>query len=262
VRLPGKHALSLCDSFGNQTRLNTMSFFTSLTYYRPCTPPIVTGNDLANLITQLYETGTLTDSGFQILQVKFGNSVDQDEQDSSSAEEIMPGLAVMDDIEWDLDVPKPSGIRGIIDALKGDNRPVYRAYASLGGAIDAVLKPITRTKSPENQINFCPDSVSLEIGPIEIFNLRSDAPAFVGWIGLSLSGNGYLFPWKFRDVFERLESTPEVQRIAEACRSFWPVAPDRPEPCIVELRRQLDDLWPYDSFDKEWDWYWGIQETG
>lgn len=171
-------------------------------------------------------------------------------------------MFVSHDIEWDVDLSDPSGLQDIIERLTGDNRRIYRAHASLGGTIDAVLHPITRTNSPENDRDFCPDSVSLNIGPIEIYDLACEAPALVGWVGVSLSGYGYLFPWTFRDVFNRLEATPDIQRIKNVCRSFWPVPPEPPDTRIVELRPQLGELWPYKTFDRQWDWYWGLQESG
>ncbi len=66
-------------------------------------------------------------------------------------------------------------IQDIIEMLAGINRRSYRAHASLGGAIDAVLKPITRTNSPENDRDYCPDSLSFNIGQIEI-QLRQRTP--------------------------------------------------------------------------------------
>ncbi len=26
--------------------------------------------------------------------------------------------------------------------------------------------------------------------------------------------------------------------------------------------KELDELWPYDNFEKRCDWYWGVQESG
>jgi hypothetical protein len=84
----------------------------------------------------------------------------------------------------------------------------------------------------------------------------------MGWIAISVSGPGYLYPWTFRDVLNRLEGTPEIHRIMEMCRSFWPAPSLPPEPDIVELRRQVAELWPYDDFARSWDWYWGLHESG
>ena len=166
----------------------------------------------------------------------------------------------MSEIEWDLDLSHPGGIQEMIDALATDGRRIYRAHVSLGTPIDAVLQPVTRINSPENELDFCPDSLSVDTGPIERHGC--DFRAFVGWIGLSLSGYGYLFPWTCRDVFQRLENTPEIRHIAEVCRSFWPVAPKLVEDRIVEVRKELGELWPYENLDKRWDWYWGIEESG
>jgi len=239
-----------------------MSFFTSLTYYRPCEPPTITANDLARFIKEIHDAGVLTDRGLYWLYVRFGESIDQDESPASSAEDADSQMSIMSQIEWDLDLSCADGISEIIDSLSGDNRRVYRARIALGAPVVTVLKPITRTDSPENECDFCPDSISIEVGPIEIYKLGCDFRAFVGWIGISLSGYGYLFPWTFRDVLDRIERSPEIQRIAGLCRSFWPV-PLRPiEDRIITVRKELGQLWPYENFARDWDWYWGVQESG
>ena len=125
--------------------------------------------------------------------------------------------------------------------MANDNRRIYRASVSLGTPIDAVLQPITRTNSPENNIDFCPYDLDIDIGPVVISSLSCYTPAFVGWIGVMLSGSGYLFPWTFRDAVKRLEGTPEIQRLTELCRSFWPVPAGQPEEHIVDMRKQIGE---------------------
>jgi hypothetical protein len=149
----------------------------------------------------------------------------------------------------------------MVDRLATDDPTIYRASISLGMPTDAVLEPITRKDSPENDHNYEPDMLSIEIGPIEIFDLKSEAPALCGWIGLSLSGYGYLFPWTFRDVVERLEATAEIGKLTQLCRSHWPVPTEKPDRAILKARRQLGTVWPYEA-DKPWDWYRGMQESG
>ncbi len=240
-----------------------MSFYTGLTFYRPREPPAMTASELGQFIAQIRDAGLLANDGFKYLQVRFGRSIDQDERGTSDLEEeTAPGLYIMKDIEWDLELSGPSDIAEIIAALANDKRRIYRATASLGTPMDAVLQPITRTNSPENTIDFCPYSLDIEIGPVMIGSLGCEALAFAGWIGVSLSGSGYLFPWTFRDVVKRLEGAPEIQRMTDVCRSFWPVSPGPPEDRIVDMRTQIGELWPYEDLDKPWDWYWGLQESG
>jgi hypothetical protein len=239
-----------------------MSFFTDLIFYRPRPAPVVTGDDLARFTSRLWDTGTLTARGLRLLKVKFGSSVDQDDRPTEWYEEEPSGIVIPHEIEWDIDVPNPPDVAGIIRALSGDERRIYRALVMLGQPTDGLLDPITREASPENEIGFHPDTLSVELGPIEICNLASDQPIHCGCIGVAVSGNGYLFPWTLRDVISRLETSSEAQRICEACRSEWPVQPDPPEKRIRALRRRFPDLWPYDNVDKPWDWYWGVAESG
>ena len=65
---------------------------------------------------------------------------------------------------------------------------------------------------------------------------------------------------------EKTVFTPQtaeaIERLTDVCRTFWPVLPEAPEPRIVKLREQFEDLWPFDEFDTPWEWYWGLQEMG
>jgi hypothetical protein len=236
--------------------------YTSLQYYRPRTPPAVTADNLSRFIAALRDTRALTDSGLFCLQVKFGQSIDQDEKDANWLENIADGIATTNEVQWDINVPNPSGLQEMIDRLAGDQRRVYRAYIDLGTPTDEVLKPITRTNSPENEVDFCPDSISIELGPVHLHTLASDQPALVGWISIHVSGYGYLYPWTLRDTVARLESTPATRHIMDACRSFWPVSSPPPDAEILKLRRQVPELWPYEDYAKPWDWYWGVNESG
>jgi hypothetical protein len=239
-----------------------MSFFTSLVYYRPCPPPVVTGKELMRFVDEVHRSGVLAEEGLSTLQVKFGRSIDQDQHGTLWQEEIAPRMFVTHQIEWDISLKAPADMRAALDALAKDSRRIYRAYLAFKKVRNEVLSPVTRTNSPENSRDYCPSGLSFEVGPVKIYDLRSDAPTLAGWMHASLSGYGYLYPWTFREVLQRLESTPEIQRIASVCRSCWPVPPEVPKPQIVAVRKQLGEVWPYENFDKPWDWYWGIQESG
>jgi hypothetical protein len=237
-----------------------MSFYTGLVYYRPCAPPPVTADDLSRFIARIRDTGTLADSGFGSLNVKFGQSIDQDDERTYWEEPTVPGIFELHEIEWDLCRRDRPTVEQIIASLASDQRRVYRAHVGLGMPIDDVRLPITRKNSPENKINFFPDKLSIAIGPIECFRLGSDCLHHVGWIGVSLSGGGYLYPWTFRELVKRAEASPAIQRIMEACRAHWPVPAEPPEPRFVAARKEFSDFWPYDDVDRPWDWYWGLQE--
>lgn len=239
-----------------------MSFFTSLRYYRPCSPPEVTADDLSRLVALLQDSEMLTDAGVRSLSVKFGDSIDQDDVGIVWEEEIAPGIAVVRGPDWDLELTGNPTVSEIIQSLASDSRHVCRASISLGSPVEAILRTITREPTAQNQIAYRPDGLSINIGPIECFDLGSEQPVQMGWISLDLSGYGYLYPWTLREVVERLKRSRETRRLTEICRSFWPVPPELPEPRIAELRQEFSDLWPYDRFDEPWDWFWGVQETG
>jgi hypothetical protein len=207
------------------------------------------------------ETGLLSAAGFYSCQVKFGEAIDRDDNEATVRDQSVREMAVFHDIEWDIDL-KPRGMQEIIDRLTEDLRSIYRANVSLGRPIEQVLQPLARIGSPENEIDYRPDSLSIEIGPIQCYNLESEQPLNVGWIAIGITGYGYLYPWTLKDAVKRLENSPEIRRLMETCRSFWPVRPELPEPHIIEARKQFADLWPYDDFAKPWDWYWGIAESG
>ena len=57
-----------------------MSFYTGLVYYRPCEPPAMTGQDLGQFIAKIYELGVLKEGGFEVMNVRFGDFIDQDEK--------------------------------------------------------------------------------------------------------------------------------------------------------------------------------------
>jgi hypothetical protein len=142
-----------------------MSFFTSLQYYRPRPPPAMTADDLARFVTAIRDTGTLTASGLLCLKLKFGDSIDQDDKGTTWEEETAPYMAIIHDVDWDVELGDPSDLQEIVDRLTGDERRVYRAYVGLGAATDGVLKPITRTNSPENSCDFYPCDVAIGVGP-------------------------------------------------------------------------------------------------
>ena len=234
-----------------------MSFSAELKLYRPTPPPRITADDLARFVGRIRETDALSDSGLLGVQTKFGTSVDGDDKLSHWVEMRNSCSGVIGEIDWDIDEQCKS-IQQIVGVLSGDARTIYRASIHLGTPVDEVLRPITRTNSPENEIDFYPDTLSIEVGPVEIYSFEERL--HVGWVSVGIGGGGYLFPWSLAEVVRKLESTPKIARIAETCRTFWPIAPSAPERRIVKLRKQFTPLWPYPEFDKPWDWFWGVAE--
>jgi hypothetical protein len=130
----------------------------------------------------------------------------------------------------------------------------------LGSLHDEVVALITRKESDDNEIDFLPYELGIHLGPVDVFLLGGEQVWQAGWIELTISGPGYLFPWTFRDVVQRLESSPLIRKLTDVCRTTWPVAYSAVDDQTVDLRRQAGELWPYDDLRKPWDWYWGIAE--
>jgi hypothetical protein len=234
-----------------------MSFYTSIKYYRPGRPPQVTCDQFARFVSALCDTRAFgTDaSDLRSLMVRLGDRIKRDRLGILSDSQKCPC-----DIELEY---APRELQEIIDCLAGDDRSIYRAWVSLGEPINEVTNPIRHSGHPENEEGFCPDALSVGIGPVELAHLDSHRGWLVGWISLDISSQGYLFPWTFREVVEKLEAIPAVQRLMKVCRELWPVPPDPPPPELVEQRRQnADYLWPYDDLEKPMDWYWGLHESG
>jgi hypothetical protein len=230
-------------------------------YYRPRKPPLVTADDLASVVAELSKTSKLTTSGMYGLKVKFGEAIDRDDKETIWYEQTAPGVARVHEIEWDIELSRAKGMDDIQMALAGDSRTIYRANVFLGMPTNDVLAPVTRMNSPENEIHYLPDTLALQIGPINAGLLSSDECVQVGWIALSLSGSGYLYPWTLADALERAATSQPIQVLTDIMRARWPVPPAVPDPEITELRRQLPDVWPHSDVDRKWDWYWGALET-
>ncbi|MGC4004598.1 MAG: hypothetical protein QM811_16345 [Pirellulales bacterium] len=238
-----------------------MSFYSALNYVRPGRPPKLTGADVARFIERVRDSGLVVDDGLRYLNVKFGKSIDRDARGTSRDIVLYPNLVIMGQIDWDLDLGHDPSLTDMITALRSEQHRVYRLNASLGAAVDGILRPLTRAGSPENEIDFLPYELTLQIGPIESFELSWDEAKHVGWIAVGVSGPGYLFPWTFEDVEQRLRSSPEIERLAELCRTTWPVE----ETASASWTDRLLDRLPFlrqASVGEPVEWKWYPFETG
>jgi hypothetical protein len=238
-----------------------MSFYIALIYYRPRKPPIVTANDLATVVARLAETGKLKPSGMYGAKVKFGDSIDADDRETTLYEPQETGVILVGEIEWDLNCCSLTSVEEVIKSLFGNHNRIYRALIFLGTPTPDVLEPVSRVNSPENTHDFVPYDLSLEIGPIIAGDMATEELIQVGWISLNLSGSGYLYPWSLTEAVRRASSSESIRELTDVVRTMWPVSAAAPEAEIVELRRRIPDVWPYEA-DRPWDWYWGAHETG
>ena len=240
-----------------------MGFYTSLVYYRPRDPPLVTTENLAEFISRLSQTKAIhEDDSAGSVEVKFGNSINQDPNPTFWLEEsgFSPQLSFPRSIEYDLVSGPRCGLSGIVETLKSTTGTIYRADVDLGRLSDDVLRDIERSPSVENEEPFLPQWVNFSIGPVDCGTYNEEG-ILVGWMELTLSGQGRLYPWSFRDIFTRLEASGEVQELMSICCDQWPVQSSEPEESVVSARRECQSIWPYDEFNRPWDWYWGIHES-
>jgi hypothetical protein len=204
---------------------------------------------LAKWIAHVVATDTLRGGDALSLRVKFGEAVDQDyETDIFS-------------LDCEIEARNLQSPEEMIGLLTDRPDRIYRAFVNLEILRDEVVQPITRLNSVENEIDFSPCELSLWIGPVECYQLGGDRTITTGWVGLSISGYGYLYPWTFAEVVQRMGRSPAIQRLMQTCQDQWPVAPDKPSQEAVSSRKEIGNLWPYD-LNKLSDWYWGLQESG
>lgn len=236
-----------------------MSFFTTFDFYRPTPPPRIDGLDLARFLKAFAGLGVSTDLSLPS-KVRFGHSIDQDEKPSHWVENH--GLiGRMCGIEWDV-IEKPESLEALAALLATHRKPVYRADLYLGGVAPHLFPFIHRQPSAENDRALTPFDWWLTLGPIETSDLGADDSFLVGWMSVGLGGDGYLYPWTFRDWIASAERSPEIRAVQQLCRTLWPVDPSPPRRKVVRGRKRMGKLWPYDRLDPPQDWFWGIDETG
>lgn len=250
-----------------------MSFYTSLRFYRPTPPPLITGPVLARFVADLLDSGAFVHEHDNALSVKFGQSIDQDEKDTASEEPIpdLPGVFKLHEIEWDIRV-RTSACE-VLQLLSAHDRPIYRAFMSLGRVSDAIVKALQTPRPDDQQPNLWLTGASLEVGPIHVSEM-SKGPFAVGWISAGFGGNGYLWPWTARDLTDRAVALDALKPMTEICRTHFPVHLGYRGDGFRRgrlggmfsrksyVRRRMGDLWPFDRLDEPWDWYWGVSESG
>jgi hypothetical protein len=253
-----------------------MSFYTTLYFYRPTRPPRVTGPRLAEFIEALCATGVIERRADYIM-LKFGRGIDQDEKPTSYEVPVpgVRGMYTVRSIKWDINhssIPLDERLQ----LLRNHDRPLYRATLSIGSVRRDVMEALQTPRPDEaGQMNLTLWDCVVSLEPVELGSMSTDDRFAVGWMSLSFSGNGYLYPWTPRDLTSRADALAALTAVTDVCRQFFPVDPDgapkmfqRIAPRLRRLRlrrtrRQMGELWPFpDDLDRPWDWFWGVSETG
>jgi hypothetical protein len=235
-----------------------VSITTELHFYRPTDPPIVTGGSLAEFVRAFQNLGLCEEKGSRAVRLKFGEAIDQDEKPSAVYEPVNSVVYSVSEIEWDA-AEQCESVSSVQTLLAAIRKPIYRAHLELGAATDDVIEQLKRVNSPDNDTDLWLTGWGLHIEPILSASFTTET-YFIGWISVSISGYGYLFPWTFSDLVQRAEAHPGIRQLKELCRRTWPVEARSPTPQQQEVRKQMGELWPYDRIDLRWDWYWGLQE--
>ncbi len=150
--------------------------------------------------------------------------MDADKRTTKAVEWNDFGIGVVGEYPWDRSDKFPS-LTALANALATDRGIVYRAFLNLGELHPDIRTALTRQPSEENRVGLYLSEASFSVGPVLVAGLASEAPALVGWMGLTLSGPGYFYPWTYRQARERAEAVGLVRRMAEVCRAAWRVPP-------------------------------------
>src|ERR1700722_698305 len=85
-----------------------MSFFTTMHFYRPTPPPVVTGPDLAKFVKAFEALKVSEGECLFGTQIRFGKAIDQDDKPTILQEQVIAGIGSVSEIEWDLETGRVS----------------------------------------------------------------------------------------------------------------------------------------------------------
>jgi hypothetical protein len=188
------------------------------------------------------------------------------------------------DIEWHIYFESRC-LDDTLAELSRHDRPIYRAVIDLGTMREELRQYMNSTEGHGGNGNLHLGSWSFSIEPIQSFSLRSDERYMIGWMALTMSGNGYMHPLTLAELVRRAQSHPKLQAAARVCREMWPVTsgpvgtplwwrfPSRlrryafdmqggpPSRRTRRIRQEMGDLWAY-PIDASFDWFWAVAESG
>ncbi len=230
--------------------------YTSLHLYRPTRPPLIEVREVIRFLKNLSELHPIRNAKIGTwAQVKFGNAIDLDPKPTHTIEPIHDYMGEVVEIDWDVDEFRLESFEQVMAVLSNSPGQIYRCSVGLG----PLAKPIIdRFLRPEGDEPLHIDGLSFSCGPITSYDIRMQEEYVIGWIGLTFSGGGSLYPWKPRDLIERAEASPELREIRELCRQTWPIEKSLPDLRVRHLREQMGELWPYERTDEPMDWLWGV----
>ncbi len=239
-----------------------MSFYSSAEFYLHDVPPKVTANDLAAFLQRLSELpGIDAEAEMLACDVNWGDAITLDSRPFELETQVSELVSNVKSIPADFTLDD-SVLAEVITALRAHgDRSIERAEIS-GDLTDDAAEKLSVPESDENDRPFSPYHWSLTLGPVQIGGLDDDRPvATVGLVSVSIHGDGYFFPWTFREWFEKNSDDELLQPLTHLCRETWPAEGGTPPEEIVNLRRDWEDYWPYDDLESPYGWYWGPHES-
>ncbi|MHB0936045.1 MAG: hypothetical protein ACYDCO_04140 [Armatimonadota bacterium] len=252
-----------------------MSPFTSAICYRAGDkPPIVTTQDLA-VFTERILALDILQPDFMIVHLKFGQAIDQDKEGIAEISETIASLLYYD---WDVDegfFPREEALaflrnppefrivkrerRHLLDfgpknVVENFGPHIYRAHLMFRTMKEEVYTPICHKLYGDSLIL---SELDYHIGPVQLFDTVKNEIYYTGWMNFAVNGDGYLYPYTYREILENLRTHPVLQQIRDICREMWPSTTVPPNPEVVHDRSTMGKMWA-EPEDAPYDWYWAI----
>ena len=237
-----------------------MSFFSSLVFLYPGPPPAITLGDLRAFADRLQSSGLCRPSRLTALELKFGEAIDSDYEDTMPMEWNEAGTSGRFlEYPWDYEA-RDKDWNDLWPSQDFAEKRLYRAYLSIGSLEPAVSKALTAMSSPETTYEFiAPDQLSLQIGPAIPSTLETEEPICFSLLSVKLSGNGF-FTWQPLSVYwDAIRSSSPIATISQICRDSFP-APEFDR--LDDLRADIGPLFLNDEGYKAGDWIISVSETG
>lgn len=238
-----------------------MGFDTSVLLYTPTNPPPrVTTGDLARFVRGFAELGVTRSASWQTVYVQFGDSIDQDDEDTVDYIEA-PGTGAtiykVSEIDGDIQRSQVASFEAMAALLDEHSRTVYRAAIGLGSLVPALYERLNQR--PREEFSLFVDSVYFIVGLVTTGDLESRQLAHVGWMGLDFSGRGLATPHQtHRELVDQVRSDPDIQRLEAFLHEFWRLPEIRVRRPLAKARQSLGPRWPYDTVDITDPWVWGV----
>jgi hypothetical protein len=239
-----------------------MGFFTSFCFCRCGRPPKITCGDLAKVVHE-FDALAVSPGSFRECDVIFGESIDHDDDPMDEVVQLSDVMSKYVPRPRDIEVQRPKSLAEIVAALDSHaETSVYRAHIALGGVTQEFLNRI-HEPSEQNKRAWFPQDWSLQISPVILGGMNTTDQFHFSYAAVCLSGAGYAFPRTPRQIVERLRDQPEVQRVEQLCERSWPVGTVRADDEVIEMRKAMGYLWPYERLDlPHGGWIWSTNETG